>query len=306
MLELDFGPHQFSARLDSQWNLVLRDPEGKTLKALPDPRKDDDAEKAAAAKKQLASARKELKQVLDQQRINLYEAMCVQRSWRFEDWEPFLCRHPIVRHFCQCLVWSAQRGERLLHFRPLADGSFTDVEDNPLTLEPADVISIAHQTSVIPQAAEAWLQHLSDYAVTPLFDQFGRSAPEMTPENKKQRELADFEGWMTDTFKIRGRATKLGYTRGSTGDGGWFNEYIKRFPTTGLVAMIEFTGSFLPETNIPAALRKLTFRRENGGHSNISLSEIPSVLLTECWNDYRQIALDGSGFDPDWEKKGLM
>ncbi len=26
-------------------------------------------------------------------------------------------------------------------------------------------------------------------------------------------------------------------------------------------------------------------------------------VLSECWNDIRQIAAEGSGFDPDWEKK---
>lgn len=308
VLTLDFGPRQFTARLDAEMSLVLLDPEGKTIKTLPDPRKEDDADKAAAAKKQLAATRKELKQVIEQQRINFYEAMCVQRTWRFDDWQPFLCLHPVVRHFCQRLVWKAQRGEQVLAFRPLADGSFTDVEDNPVTLEPTDVISLAHQSTVTGDAAKAWLQHLSDYEIAPLFDQFGRSAPELTPEKKKQRELKDFEGWMSDTFKIRGRATKLGYTRGPAGDGGWFNEYIKRFPSTGLVAVIEFSGSSLPETQIPAALTTLSFRRDNGTQSSsaLPLSEIPSVLLTECWNDYRQIAAEGTGFDPEWEKKGLM
>ena len=246
--------------------------------------------------------------MLDHQRINLYEAMCVQRTWSFEDWEPYLCRHPIVRHFCQRLIWSAQRGEQTLQFRPLADHSFTDVEDNPIVLESSNVISLAHQTTVTPEAAQAWLQHLSDYEVAPLFDQFGRGAPAMTEEMKKQRELKDFEGWMTDTFKIRGRATKLGYTRGPALDGGWFMEYVKRFPTTGLMAVIEFTGSSLPESQIPAALLKLTFRRDNGSQrsGDLRLSEIPAVLLTECWNDYRQLASEGSGYDPEWEKKAKM
>lgn len=306
VLPLDFGARQFTARLDAALNLVLQDPEGKVIKALPDPRKDDDAEKAAAAaKKQLGATRKELKQVLEQQRLNFYEAMCVQRTWKFEDWRPFLCQHPIVRHFCQRLVWSAQRGAEALHFRPLADGSFTDVEDNALTLEEADVISLAHQTTLGAETAKAWMQHLSDYEVVPLFDQLGRSAPEMTEEKKRQRELKDFEGWMSDTFKIRGRATKLGYTRGSTGDGGSFSEYTKRFPTTGLVAEIAFTGSFLPETQLPAALTTLSFRREQGSQK-LPLSDVPAVLLAECWNDYRQLAVEGSGFDPEWEKKGLF
>ncbi len=36
----------------------------------------------------------------------------------------------------------------------------------------------------------------------------------------------------------------------------------------------------------------------------MSLGEVPAVLLTECWNDIRQIAAEGPGFDADWEKKG--
>ncbi len=234
VLQLDFGPRQFTARLGAELNLVLFDPEGKAIKTLPDPRKDDNAEKAAAAKKQLGVARKELKQVIGQQRVNFYEAMCVQRTWRFEDWEPFLCRHPIVRHFCQRLIWTASREGKVQHFRPLADGSFTDVEDNAFTPDAADVIAIAHLTTTTPAIASAWIQHFSDYEVAPLFDQFGRGAPEMTPEKKTQRELTDFEGRMADTFKIADVPLKLGYNRGPTGDGGWFNEYIERFPTTGL------------------------------------------------------------------------
>jgi hypothetical protein len=155
--------------------------------------------------------------------------------------------------------------------------------------------------------AQAWFHHLRDYEVTPLFDQFGRSAPEITEERKRQREIRDFEGWLVETFKLRTRATKLGYTRSSTGDGGWFSEYVKRFPTTGTQAVIEFTGNPLPEENRTAAMLKLSFQRENSqsgyGHADLLLSDVPTVLLAECWNDFRQMAADGPGYDHDWEKK---
>ena len=308
ILTLSFGPRQFAATLDAELKLVLRDPDGKPLKTLPDPRKEDNAELAADAKKQLASARKELKQVLDQQRINLHEAMCVQRSWRAEDWEPFLCRHPIVRHYCQHLVWTAQGGDKIIHFRPLADGSYTDVQDNPVTLDPTDFITLAHQSTVPAETAQAWLRHLGDYEIAPLFEQFGGSLPALTKESGELREMKDFEGWMTDTFKLRGRATKLSYVRGQAEDGGWFFEYVRRFPTTGLAAIIEFTGSALPETNVPAALTRLVFRNEDGTHRSreLPLAEIPPVLLAECWNDWRKLAADGSGFDPEWEAKSAL
>jgi hypothetical protein len=114
---------------------------------------------------------------------------------------------------------------------------------------------------------------------------------------------------MLEAFKLRGRATKLGYTRGQAQDGGWFLDYHKRFPTLGIEAVLDFTGNSLPEENRTVALTGFHFERVAGegepafGGHKMSLGEVPAVLLSECWNDVRQIAAEGTGFDPDWEKK---
>lgn len=305
VLELDYGPRLFTARLDADMGLVLFDPDGKPIKALPDPRKDDDPELAAAAKKQIAASRKEVKQVLEQQRMNLYEAMCVQRSWRYEDWELFLNRHPLVRHICRRLVWQAGNGDAApVWFRPLEDFSLTNVEDNPVTLGPNDSVRLAHASAMTEVAARQWVQHLNDYNVAPLFDQFGRTMPAVSADKAKQLELKDFEGWLVETFKLRTRGNKLGYTRGGAQDGGWFTDYIKRFPTLGIEAVVEFTGNPLPEENRTAALLKLYFRRaDSGWGAEVPLEKVPPVLLTECWNDFRLMAAEGPGFDAEWQNK---
>jgi hypothetical protein len=145
--------------------------------------------------------------------------------------------------------------------------------------------------------------------VEALFDQFGRQNFSLTEQNRNETEVADFQGHILEAFKLRGRATKLGYTRGQAQDGGWFYEYHKRFPTLGLEATIEFTGNSLPEENRTAALTLLHFDRvaddgeAYGGRAKMPLSEVPSVLLSECWNDLRAVAAEGPGFDPEWEKK---
>ena len=85
--------------------------------------------------------------------------------------------------------------------------------------------------------------------------------------------------------------------------------YRKHFTTLGLEAVIEFTGNGLPEENRTVALRSLYFSRAKdeatpfGPESECPLAEIPAVLLSECWNDLRSIAAEGTGFDQDWEKK---
>ncbi len=310
VMTLDFGGRQFTAKLNEDLEFVLTDSDGKVLKSLPDARKDDDEAKAAEVKKMFSAAKKELKSVVTMQRDRLYEAMCTQRSWPFEDWSAYLNRHPVVRHHCQRLIWAVIRDDKITAlFRPLPDGSLTDVEDNPVTLKPDELVRVAHECQVTPEQSLAWRQHLKDYDVEPLFEQFGRPNFDLPEERKQDDELTDFRGHMLETFKLRGRATKLGYSRGQAEDGGWFYTYHKRFPTLGMQAIIEFTGNGLPEENRQIALTMLRFERvapegEAGAGGKMSLGEVPAVLLTECWNDIRQIAAEGPGFDADWEKKG--
>src|ERR1019366_3556145 len=123
-------------------------------------------------------------------------------------------------------------------------------------------------------------------------------------------QIKDFEGHILTTFKLRGKATKLGYSRGQAGDGGWFNSYHKTFPSLRLEAVIDFTGSPLPEEDRACALIELSFSaasnktQQSWGTPKLPLSKIPPVLLSEVYNDLRQISADGAGFDPEWQKKG--
>jgi hypothetical protein len=115
---------------------------------------------------------------------------------------------------------------------------------------------------------------------------------------------------MVEAFKLRGLATKCGYTRGQAQDGGWFYDYQKMFPGFALIVQLNFSGNGLPEENRTVALTNLSFQKsapqESGSFmpaENLPLGEIPAVLLTECYNDLAAIAKTGTGFDPEWEKK---
>ena len=140
--------------------------------------------------------------------------------------------------------------------------------------------------------------------IKPLFQQLGKGTWKLPEAQAKSREIKDFEGHMLEAFALRGRALKLGYTRGAAEDGGWFHVYQKRFPTLGLTAVIEFTGNPLPEENRTVALIKLSFASTQSQHgASIELGKVPSVLLSECFNDLRLIAAEGTGFDAEWQKK---
>jgi hypothetical protein len=307
-MKLSFGDRFFTAVLNPGLTLELRSPEGGKIASLPTPRKSDDADKVKESKKTLAAARKELKSVAKLQTERLYEALCTERSWRFDDWDRYLAGHPIVRHLTQRLVWSATRGDgRTYVFRPLEDGTLTDADDAEVTVPPDAVVQVAHDSNLDAEAIAQWQQHLEDYEITPLFQQFGKGTYRLPDGQGSRKEITDFTGYLIEAFTLRGRATRLGYTRGGTEDGGWFYTYEKNFPTLGMSSVIEFSGNALPETNRTVALTHLRFTRhaEGSGHSSmpLRLEDVPAVLLSEAYNDLRLLAGEGSGHDPDWEKK---
>jgi hypothetical protein len=313
-LLIDYGPRQFTVKLDDDLEAIILGEGGKVIKSLPAPGKNDNEELAKENKKIFSDAKKQAKDVVKRQRDRLYEALCVQRGWPFHEWKSYLGDHPIMGRLCVRVVWAVfapgEEGEFLGCFRPLEDGSLTNEADDTVTFPDEAIVRVAHSAIVSPELNQAWAQHLKDYDVQTLFDQFGRDAYVLPEGKTKDKELTDFRGHCLRSFQLRGKATKLGYVRGEAEDGGMFYSYRKPFPSLLIEAEIGFTGSPLPEEDIPSALQSLSFTRmstnENASRWNrpaLELSKIPSVLLSECYNDYKQIAAEGTGFDPDWEKK---
>ncbi|HEX7816613.1 DUF4132 domain-containing protein [Dyella sp.] len=306
-MELSYGERTFIARLVADFKVDLFNPDGKKITSLPAPRQDDDADRAKESKKAFSGAKKEIKSIVDLQTDRLYEALCTERDWSFEDWNEYLNRHPIVRRLMQRLVWAqVEDGKVVATFRPLDDGTLTDSQDNEVNLPAEARVRLAHDSILDQALVEQWQQHLADYEVVPLFQQIGKGIYRPSAEQLTRNEIKDFEGYMLESFALRGRATKLGYTRGAAEDGGWFYTYEKRFPTLGMTAVIDFTGGPLPEENRKIALVRLTFVPNGQNHwqrNELVLSRVPLVLLSECYNDMRLLAADGTGFDPDWQKK---
>jgi hypothetical protein len=306
VLELPYGPRTFTAVLRPDLTVELHDPYGKVIKGLPAPRQSDDADRAKESKKAFSAAKTQLKAIATLQTQRLYEAMCTERSWSAGDWDYYLLRHPVVGPAVRRLVWVAQSDvSGSMIFRPLDDGSLTDADDNEVSLPEDARVKVAHDSVLSPDQVARWSTHLADYEVTPPFQQLARGVHAITQEMRSKRELTDFTGYVLEAFALRGRAGKLGYTRGQTEDGGWFYTYEKHFPTLGIMASVNFTGNPLPEQNRLVALKELSFQRKtaDGRRAELTLGDVPAVLVSECWQDMRLLGAEGTGFDPEWEKK---
>jgi hypothetical protein len=306
ILDLEIGSRLYQARLDAEDVLTLYNPDGKVVKSLPQVSDGPDKESAAEAKKTLANAKKELKQVHDFQAKRLYEALCTGRRWQFSEWRRFLLEHPIVGRLVQRLVWVGldEKGGIVGSFRPLEDLTLTDSGDNAVDPAAFAAVQLAHRSLFTAEQSEAWKQHLADYKIEPLFNQLDRPVLASTAGSS----IDDRTGHIIEAFKLRGAAQKLGYERAQAEDGGWFTQYIKPFAGIAINAVIEFTGSPLPEENRAVALLEVKFVRARKGQRSgfggqLALGEVPLVLLSEVWNDLHQIAAAGSGFAADWRSR---
>ena len=297
LLHVSYGPREFMGRLTPDFRIELADSAGKTLKSLPAARSGEDGDAVKAAKKQLTAARKEARAVLTLQSGRLYEAMCAGRTWPVPEWRRHLVSHPLVGRLVTRLVWlmiPADGGEQVA-FRPAEDGALIGIDDAELDLSDDAAVALAHRTAVSADQAVAWQAHMADYEVTPLFDQLSATLPNTA---RGQKVLIDLQGHVTDTLTLRGAATTRGYRRGAVMDGGTFDTYIKDFASANVTAVLSFTGSWVPEGNMACAIIGLSFACQG---QEIELAAVPSVLLAECYADYKAMAALGP-FDPQWQK----
>lgn len=306
ILRFGLGDREVTGRITPSFTIELRSPSGAAVKALPATRAGEDPEPYREAKAQLSASRKELKAVAALQTQRLHEAMCTGRSWTAAEWREFVLDHPVMSRLAARLVWLAEPGTPAQRaFRPGDGGALVAVDDEDVTLPDDATVALAHAVTLSAGAAgddaAAWREHLADYEIVPLFDQLGVTLPDLPAGAVR---ISDRKGWLTDSFSIRGRATKLGWSRSAAEDGGWFTAYTKTYPSLGVTAEIQFTGAFLPEENIAAAVTDLEFRRTGtwGGSGLVPLADLPPVLVAESYRDYVTVAEAGA-FDPDWERR---
>ncbi|MBH0098361.1 DUF4132 domain-containing protein [Salinibacterium sp. NSLL150] len=274
---LDYGPRSFVARFGTSLKLSLETAEGELIKALPAPRKAD--ESAAAAKTHWATNRKELTAVVTTQRRRLYDAMCLRREWTGAEWRERLLEHPIMGVLVAALVWHVDG----ITVRPDLDGTLRTVDGSPVEVTSDARVSVAHPTTLDTSVIEAWRANAAPLALG--FDQFGATPIAITGTESRRDNL---DGTESESFRLRSRAKAREWNRGETGDDVSFFEYVKRFDTVGLEGVLSFSGSSLPETNIPIELGALTIRRitPRGSGGAAQFSELPPALLAELVADY--------------------
>ena len=296
LLHLSYGEREFLGRLTPELTIALTDADGRARKSLPAARKSEDGELVAQTRRRLTFARKEVAAVLKVQGRRLYEAMCVGRSWPVPLWRELFADHPLARHLAARLVWMARRQDegvgahepeaggqetRAWTFRPTEDGQILSADDAVLELPPDAAVTLAHGTLLPETEVADWQEHLADYEVTPLFDQFSAGAPQV---EQGQRAIDDGAGRWVVARDLRKRAKARGYEPDSNIH--WYTTFLKDFPVAGLCSVIDFGGVDVWSEDQVVTTGPLSLV---DGRRVVPLEQVPPALLAECYADYRAI-----------------
>ncbi len=299
---IDTGKTKIEARIDNDFKLTLRDTlTNKKVAKLPD-------SIPAQVKAEFKELSANLKEAVKSQLLRMENLMVRQFRWPTARWKELYLDHPLLLPFAQRLVWAAydNSAKPTATFRALEDRSLTDSADEPFLLPNEGTIGIVHPLELSPATRQAWLKHLADYDIDPPFAQLERPVVSPTPEQKNVkfgREVADTE---VNGLTFKGRAERLGWSRGSVCDGGGINFYLKSFPTAGVDVFVETEGMFVGiDMYTEITLGKTFFTKhrsveigsyvydEPGDEKDerlVPYGEVPAIAFSEAMGDLVRIS----------------
>lgn len=220
----DYGKRQFKVVLASDLSLEVYDGNGKALKSIPAPGKNDDQELAKESNEAWKLLKKQLKTVVGNQKIRLEQAMRIQRRWEKEKWCELFVKNPVMHQFATGLVWGVYAEEALKDtFRYMEDGTFNTAEEEEYELPENAVIGLVHPIELSEEALAAWKEQMSDYEIVQPIEQLERPVYRVTEEEKEATELIRFGGVAVNGLSLFGKLQDMGWYRGEILDGGYYD-----------------------------------------------------------------------------------
>ncbi|HAB19428.1 MAG TPA: DUF4132 domain-containing protein [Verrucomicrobiota bacterium] len=298
----EFGGSRVEVSVGLDFKLAWRDlVKGKVIKSLPAGAPDD----VKAEVKELSAS---LKEAAKAQLLRMENLMVQQHRWAAPRWAELFLKHPLVFPFAARLVWGAfgTDGKLAATFRALEDRSLTDANDESFTLPVTGQVGIVHPLELTPDQRQAWLKHLADYNVVTPFAQLERPVVTLKPGQEDIKGGDDFDQVELNAMTFKGRAERLGWSRGSVVDAGGINYYYKQFPAAGVDVFIALEGMYVGiDMYSDITLGQVMFVKHRsvqiGGYTYdepsgdkderlVTFGSVPAIAFSEAMGDLAKIS----------------
>jgi hypothetical protein len=248
-----------------------------------------------------------LKEVVKAQNLRLENLMVRQRRWPTKTWKEMFLSHPLLVPFAVRLVWGAYdaAGKLIATFRALEDRSLTDAADESFDLPASASVGIVHPLELPEELRKIWITHLADNEIEPPFPQVERPVVLVKQEERDLRIYRNLENKTMNGMTFKGRAERLGWTRGSVVDAGGISGYRKGFPAVGVDVHISIEGMYMGmDMYTDITLGKAVFLRSGsvqfGSYTYdepsdekderiLPFGEVPPIVYSEAMGDLQRI-----------------
>ncbi|WP_061245413.1 DUF4132 domain-containing protein [Leptospira noguchii] len=301
--EFDFGARKFQFVLGPDLKPMVKDEEGKIKDDLPKPNSKDDSDLANASVEEWKLMKKQIREIGKIQAQRMSQAMVTGRRWKVEEWEMLIAKHPLMTHIAKTLLWwvyFSDREKSIEVFRLTEEKDYADIHDNSLNLQGGTYVGIVHPLLLSQEEKKSWGQLFSDYEIIPPFSQISRPVYVLSEEDKNKEEIPGFTDQKVKAEQLVFGLEKMGWSRGSAGDGGGIDEHSIQYPSDDVTAVIRYDGDDLSYGNIGGqdldlegayfvkGLREPSFYK--GKETKLTLEEINPVAFSETLYSLLQVS----------------
>lgn len=240
-----YGPRSFTVTLTPALELEIQNQEGKKIKSMPAPGKQDDPELANAASAEFKSLKKQIKATVSTQTVRLEQALSTGRIWTGAGWRELFVQKPIMRQFAVGLIWGVygENGTADATFRYLEDGSLNTADEDEYELADDARVGLVHPVELSKEVLDAWKQQLEDYEIKQPIEQLSRPVARVSEEEANETSLDTFGGRVLNDLSLSGKLLGMGWYRGSVLDAGGFYDFYREDGPIGV--QLNFSGSYV-------------------------------------------------------------
>lgn len=276
----DYGTRSFTIRLMPSMELEIYNGQGKRLKNLPAPGKQDDEKKATEAYNAYKLMKKQLKTVVAGQKLRMEQALLNGRLWKMEHWQALFAQNPLMHPFAMGLVWGVyQQGVLQDTFRYMEDGTFNTAYEEEYQLPEDGMIGLLHPVEVSKDILKAWKEQFSDYEMVQPIEQLSREVYRPTEEELDKTKLTRFEGTVLNGCAFSANLMTMGWMRGPIGDNAEYDMLCRE--DQKIRTELHFSGCGVVFDNTEVVLYEINFYQPKENKTPCLISELAPRYFSE-------------------------
>ncbi|WP_020004504.1 DUF4132 domain-containing protein [Brachyspira innocens] len=233
----------FTLSINNDLELTITDNDKqKIIKSLPAPNSKDDKTEADNAKKECTALKKEIKTLIQSQKIRLQKVLLNGRKWTYNNFKTVFVENPIMNLFALKLIWGVydENNNLIESFRYMEDGTFNTVDEEEYTLKENALITLVHPSELNSDTIAKWKTQLSDYEISQPIEQLDFKYSDITEKDISENKITSLNSKKIKAGVLMSLANKYDMARGETMDGGTFSEYILKDTYLNIAVHISF------------------------------------------------------------------